>query len=595
MRYLGEEQHSVHKDWAATSLHVALAFPDVYEIGMSHLGLRILYDMINAHPEWMAERAFAPWADMAALMREHTMPLCSQESCVPLDAFDVVGFSLQFELSYTAMLWMLDLAGIPRRAVDRAPEHPVVIAGGPTAVNPEPVAAFLDAVLIGEAEDVLDELLDTIRQARAEGLDRPLLWRRLAQLPGVYVPALYEAVVDEAGRFAGMRPVAPEAPAVVERQWVRDLDAAPFPTAPIVPSVQVVHDRIGIEIMRGCTRGCRFCQAGMVSRPTRERSAATVQRLARETYANTGWDSISLMSLSSADHFEIEHMIAHLAEQFRDEHVRLSLPSLRLDAFTEPIAALIKETQSGSFTFAPEAGSDRLRWVINKDITDDMLLETAELVFRLGWTRVKLYFMVGLPTETDADLESMAELINRVYAIGRAHRGGRAQVRVTISAFVPKPHTPFQWCALVSETELDRRVRIVLDRCRARGIDLSWRPAGQYRLEGLLSRGGRECASLLEAAVDAGATLDNWGSDLRGERWNQLLAARGIDPLCDDWPARLELPLPWDHIGVGVSAEFLRREWQHSMAGRFTDDCKTDICSACGVPCATEMHGPFDS
>ncbi len=593
MRYLGDELHSVHKDWAATTLHVGLAFPDVYEIGMSHIGLRILYHMINARPTWMAERVFAPWHDMAARMRERGMPLCSQESCLPVRAFDVLGFSLQYELCYATMVWMLDLAGIPRRAADRTPEDPVVIGGGPTTVNPEPVAPFMDAVLIGDAEDVLADLLEAIEQGRAEGLDREQLWRRLARIPGVYVPGLYQAVTDTAGRLLGTLARTPDVPAVVERQWVRDLDTAPYPTAPVVPNMQIVHDRIVVEIMRGCTRGCRFCQAGMTYRPTRERSAATVQRIAEATYANTGWDTISLASLSSADHFEIEQMISGLVDRFKEERVGLSLPSLRLDAFTETMAAKIKEAQKGGFTFAPEAGSDRLRWVINKDITDEMLLETAELVFRLGWTHVKLYFMVGLPTETDADVENMAALINRVAAIGRAHRGRRAKVRVTISAFVPKAHTPFQWCAQLPVEELSRRVQLVLDRCRDRAIALSWREPVQYRVEGLLSRGGRDCARLIEAAVDGGATLDSWTSELDHALWDRILAEHGRDPIGEDWPSRVDAPLPWDHINAGVGKPFLQREWAQSLAGRFTEDCKTDICTACGVPCATEIGDDF--
>ena len=593
MRYLGDELHSSHKDWDTVTLRVALAFPDIYEIGMSHIGLRILYHMINRRAEWMAERVFAPWHDMAALMAEHHMPLCSQESCVPVRAFDVLGFSLQYELCYTTMVRMLDLAGVPRRAADRTPEDPVVIAGGPTTVNPEPVAPFLDAALIGDAEDVLETLLACVEQARAEGLERPELWRRLARIPGVYVPGFYRPMHDTAGHYLGTLSESPDAPAAVERQWVRDLDAAPFPTAPIVPNMQIVHDRIVVEIMRGCTRGCRFCQAGMTYRPTRERRAATVQRIAEDTYRNTGWDTISLASLSSADHFEIEQMISGLVDRFKDERVGLSLPSLRLDAFTETMAAKIKQVQKGGFTFAPEAGSDRLRWVINKDITDEMLLETAELVFRLGWTRVKLYFMVGLPTETDADLENMAALINRVHAIGRAHHGGRAAVRVTISAFVPKPHTPFQWCAQVPVPELTRRVRIVLNRCRDRAIALSWREPVQYRLEGLLSRGGRECAPFLEAAVDAGATFDSWTSELDHALWDRVLADHGLDPIAVNWPDRVEAPLPWDHIDAGVSKAFLQREWRHSLADHFTEDCKTDTCAACGVPCATEIGDHF--
>jgi len=590
MRYLGDELNSIHKDWNAATLHVALAFPDVYEIGMSHIGLKILYKMINDRPEWMAERVFAPWHDMSRLMREHDMPLCSQESCYPAKAFDVLGFSLQYELCYATMVWMLDLAGVPRRARDRDVRDPVVIAGGPTTVNPEPVAEFLDAVLIGDAEDVLEELLKTIAQARAEGVDRFTLWRRLAQIEGVYAPGLYTPVYDADGGYQGVFKEAYDAPDTVERAWVRDLDTAPFPTKPIVPSLEVVHDRTVIEIMRGCTRGCRFCQAGMTYRPTRERRAETVLRLAEETYENTGWDTISLASLSSADHFEIEPMIETLTERFSGDHVGLSLPSLRIDAFTERMAATIKKAQkSGGFTFAPEAGSDRLRWVINKDITDAMLLETAEMVFRLGWHHVKLYFMIGLPTEEDADLENMARLINQVYAIGKAHHGRRAAVRVTISAFVPKSHTPFQWWPLVPMDELNRRVRIVVDRCTDRNIHLSWREPVQYRLEGLLSRGGRECSAMLEAAVDAGATFDSWTSELDAETWDHVMARYDADPMDVHWPDKLDAPLPWDHLHAGVSKDYLQREWRHSLAGHFTEDCKTDICSACGVPCATEI------
>ena len=589
LRYLGDEPNSVHKAWDATTLHVALAFPDIYEIGMSHVGLRILYHMINERAAWMAERVFAPWHDMAACMHEAGMPLCSQESCIPVRAFDVLGFSLQYELCYPTMVWMLDLAEIPRRAEDRTDAHPVIVAGGPCTVNPEPFAEFCDAVLIGDAEDVLETLLTTIEVARAAGVERRELWRRLARIEGVYVPPLYAPMLDSDGRFMGLLPTEPGAPAVVHRQWVRDLDSAPFPTKPVVPLLQIVHNRMVVEIMRGCTRGCRFCQAGMTYRPTRERSAATVQRIVEDTYAATGWDAVSLSSLSSTDHFEIERMIASLVDRFQGEHVGLSLPSLRLDAFTESLATKIKEAQKGSFTFAPEAGSDRLRWVINKDITDAMLLETADMVFRLGWTHVKLYFMVGLPTETDEDLVSMARLINRVQAIGRSHCGRRARVRVTLSAFVPKPHTPFQWEPLVPLAELARRTRVVVDQCRDRAVHLSWREPMQYRIEALLSRGGRECGEVVEAAVDAGATFDSWTSEFDHGRWDRLLAERGIDPIADDWLARVDGPLPWDHVDAGVSKAFLQREWRQSRAGHFTEDCKTDICSACGVPCATEM------
>ena len=589
-RYLGGERGSVAKDWTTVDVTMALAFPDVYEVGMSHLGSAILYRVLNATPWIAAERAFAPWPDREAQLRAGCEPLASLESARPLSAFDIVGFSLQYELSYTNVLTMLDLAGLPRRAADRTAAHPLVVVGGPCALNPEPLADFIDCAVLGDGEDAVLDLCAAVREARTAGLDRNALRERLAQIPGVYVPACYDVSYRPDGRIAAIGHRAP-APPRVRRRIVADLDAAPFPEEPIVPLLQTIHDRVAVEVARGCTRGCRFCQAGYLYRPVRERQPDTLRRQIDTALKRSGYDEVSLLSLSTGDYTAIEPLLQNLMGCYADQKVAVSLPSLRVGSLTPALMEEIKKVRKTGFTLAPEAGSERLRRVINKGISEEDLLAASTTAFTLGWRIIKLYFMMGLPTETAEDLAALVDLAARVKASGRGSQGG-ADVNVSVSNFVPKAHTPFQWEAQLGREAIRNNQDYLRDALKKRRLRLKWHEAELSVLEGVFARGDRRLGALLERAVDLGCRFDGWRDHFRWDLWQQALAETGTDPAFYLRERQIGETLPWDHLDAGVTKAFLLRERQHALLGQATVDCRFGQCSACGV-CDFEKIRPL--
>ena len=564
-RYTDGEWNAVHKDPARARARFALIYPDAYEVGMSHLGLQILYHVVNSHPDFLAERAFAPWPDMHRELRGHGLPLTSLESRTPLREFDVVGVTLPYELTYANILNMLDLAGIPLRSADRGADDPLVIGGGPGAVSPEPIADFFDAILIGEGEEAIVEI------AEAAALpDRAAALERLAAIPGMYVPANYEASFEGPGPVGSVTP-RNGAPAQIARRFVADLDAAPFPTRQIVPFLDTVHSRITLEIMRGCARGCRFCQAGPAYRPRRERSLETLLRQAEEAVAATGYDEISLLAFTSVDHRDIEQLVGELVARFGDRGVGVALPSLRADAFSVALADRIQQVRKSGLTFAPEAATARLRKVIRKQMTEDDLFAAADAAFSSGWARLKLYFMIGLPTETDEDVEAIADLVQRLVSFGRGalgSRAGRLRSAVSIASFVPKPHTPFQWVGQDDPAALLRKQQLLQQGLRGRAIKLSWTDPGVSALEAAISRGDRRVGRAIEAAWRLGAAFDAWGEHFDFDRWQQAFQQADLD-LAHYANRALDYrdPLPWDHISCGVEKSALQREAETALGG----------------------------
>lgn len=583
----------IDREWGARHVtdaeyRAVLMYPDTYEIGQANQALGILYELLNATPGVAAERAYLPAPDLIELMRAEGLPLFSLESCIPVSDFDLVGITVPYELTWTNVLELLDLAGLPLRASERDGSHPLVIGGGPCVYNPEPFAPFFDALLIGEGEDAVGEMVRVHRRSREAGASRDELLVELARLPGVYVPSLYEPRHDAQGRFTGVVAKA-GAPVPVTKRVVTNLDAHRAPVCPVVPFVDVVHDRFAIEVLRGCTRGCRFCQAGMVYRPVRERSADTVVRDALAGLACTGYDEVSLTSLSTADHSELEEVLRRLSRRLAGTGVSVSLPSLRVDAFSVDMARLIGGAgRKSGLTFAPEAGTQRLRDVINKNVTEDDLITTVTRAFEAGWRRVKLYFMIGLPTETDADVIGIGELVSRVLDAAKAAtpppQRGSVRIGVSISTFVPKAGTPFQWEAQIGLDEVLRRQRLVRESMPRKGVELHWHDAEVSFLEGVMARGGREVAEAIEAAWRAGAVFDAWTERFSLARWMNAFAQAGIDP--EDIANRerpLDEPLPWGHISSGVSTDYLIRERERAYQARTTPDCSFGGCTGCDV------------
>lgn len=589
-RYIGGEYGSVVKDWDEAEVRVAFAFPDVYEVGMSHLGLQILYHVVNQRPDALLERAFAPWTDMEREMRQRNLPLFALESNRPVRDFDMLAFTLQYELSYTNILNMLDLAGIPLRTEERANDMPIVVAGGPCAYNVEPLAPFLDAVFLGEGEEGLNEMLDVLIRNKGRGREDRIA--ALAAVPGVYIPRFYDVSYRDDGGIDRVAPNRPGVPDRVVKRIVYNLDQAPFPTKPIVPYLNTVHDRAMLEVFRGCTRGCRFCQAGAIYRPVRERNMSTLMDQAAELLRNTGHEEISLTSLSTSDYSHIQPLIEGLVNRYAEQKVNVALPSLRVDAFAVDLAKAVQKVRRSSLTFAPEAGSQRLRDVINKRVTEEDIMATAEAAFSAGWQKLKLYFMIGLPTETEEDIDGIADLAYRVLDRGREAGVPRGRLRVTVSAssFVPKPHSPFQWEPQAPMDELrDKQSRL---RRRLKGpVSFKWHEVEASFLEAVFARGDRRLAAVLERAFTLGCRLDGWRECFRYDLWQQAFEETGINPA--DYAYRRYAytdTLPWEHLDPGISKKFLALEHRRALAGETTADCRHDACTGCGLCPSLEVE-----
>ena len=585
-RYLGLERNVVRKDLSAMDVTVCLAFPDAYEIGMSHTGTKILYEIVNRRAAWACERTYAPWTDFEAVLRRENVPLFSVESFAPVRDFDVLGFSLQSEMNYTNVPNMLDVAGIPVLAAERGDADPVVIGGGPCVANPEPLADFFDVFLIGDAEEALPVFLEAVAKTR----DLPRRERLLAfaACPGIYVPSLYDVTYDattgDGDRVASYVPNAPGVPAEVKRVWVEKLSADVYPEKPMVPSVDIVQDRLGLEIMRGCTQGCRFCQAGYWYRPVRELDPADVAKATKAFIDEAGWSEVGLLSLSSADYSQIEPLVACLAPELAKTKVSISLPSLRAEAFSVALADAVSEVRKSGFTFAPETGSDRLRRVINKTFTNADMVKAADVAFGRGWDMIKVYTMIGLPTETEPDLDELVTLVKDILAQGRKH-GVRPQVNVSVGCFIPKSFTPFQWFGFDGVENLERKIAYLKDRFRSvKGAKMTWHEPREAEIEAMLSLGDRRMSAAILEVWKRGGRFDAWSEHFSWERWTEALEAAGVPKSRHLRHKDLKETLPWDVVDASIRKPFLVVEWKKALKEMDTDDCKWGHCYACGVP-----------
>ena len=575
-RYAGGERGTIVKDPAQVRLRFALAFPEVYEIAQSHLGLQILYDLLNGRDEIQAERAYAPWIDMEAQLRQHGFPLASLDTCTPLSEFDIIGFSLQYELTYTNILMMLDLGGIPLLSHERDARHPLIIAGGPCAFHPEPIADFIDAFLLGDGEEAIFDICDVY--LAWDKKDRQTLLRTLSRIPGVYVPSLFAPAYNPDGTLSEIRPLDAEYQGVNKR-IVKDLNSIPPLRNQVVPNVNIVHDRIAVEVMRGCVRGCRFCQAGYIYRPLRERDPRALQEQIEKLVKQSGYEEVSLLSLSTGDYSCINPLLRELMNRFAGLKVSVSLPSTRVDALSPHILEEIRRVRKTGFTLAPEAGSQRLRDVIQKEYKEEELVEAARMLFGLGWKSVKLYFMLGLPTETEEDLRGIVDLSRKVSAAGNHRR----QVTASVSTFVPKPHTPFQWAPQISLEETEARQQFLRRELRRNGIQFKWHDARSSYLEGVFARGDRRLGGPLLSAYRLGCRFDGWTEQFRLDLWQQAFAEHNVDT--DFYLRRrvLDEVLPWDHLDSGVSKKWLQRDLAKAFAATLTPDCSVERCSYCGA------------
>lgn len=590
-RYIGNEVNAVVKDLQKVDIRFAMCFPDVYEIGMSHLGMQILYDMFNRREDIYCERIFSPWTDLDQIMREQKIPLFALESQDPIKVFDFIGITLQYEMCYTNILQVLDLGQIPLHWADRTEEDPIIIGGGPCAYNPEPLAEFFDMFYIGEGETVYFELMDRYKENKKKGGSRREFLETAAEIDGIYIPAFYDVSYKEDGTIESMKPNNSHAKEKVTKQLVVTMDEAYYIENPVVPFIKVTQDRVVLEVMRGCIRGCRFCQAGNVYRPLREHSLEYLQEYACKLLKSTGHEEISLSSLSSSDYTHLEGLVNFLIEEFKDKGVNISLPSLRIDAFSLDVMSKVQDIRKSSLTFAPEAGSQRLRDVINKGLTEEIILKGAGEAFRGGWNRVKLYFMLGLPTETVEDMEGIAELSEKVaeiyYEIPKDQRNGKVQVVASSSFFVPKPFTPFQWARMCTKEEFLERAYIVKDKFKKmlnqKSLKYNYHEADLTVLEGVLARGDRKISSLIEEVYKNGAIYDSWSEHFKNDIWMKAFETCRLD--ADFYTVReraLEEVFPWDFIDAGVSKEFLKREWQNAVSEKVTPNCR-ERCSGCGA------------
>ena len=587
IRYVGGEFNSVVKDKKNIRTRMALCFPDNYEIGMSHLGLKILYSLINAREDCWAERVYAPWPDMEALMRENHIPLYGLESLDPLREFDFLGFSLQYELSYTNILNMLDLAGIDPLAENRTNDDPVIFAGGPCAMNAEPLCDFFDCFQLGEGEEIMLEMIDLYQKHRASGKwDKKAFLKDAAQIPGMYVPSLYDVTYHEDGTIAAVTPK-DGAPATITKRIVKDFDKVFYPDTFIVPYTEVVHDRAVLEVMRGCIRGCRFCQAGFIYRPIRAKKPDTLCSQGKALCDSTGYEEMSLASLSTSDHPQVEEMLDKIIDYTQEEHINLSLPSLRVDNFSKELLEKVSKVRKSGLTFAPEAGTQRLRDVINKGVTEEEIMRTSRIAFEGGYTSVKLYFMLGLPFETMDDVLGITALGQRVvdlyYSLPTKPKGKAVNVSISVSTFVPKPFTPFQWAAQDTYDEIVEKQHALTHSVTTRKISLAWHEVRTSVLEGVIARGDRRLGKAIYNAWKMGCKFDSWEEFFDFDKWVKAIADAGLT--IEFYASRQRTPdeiFPWDHIDVGVSKAFLRREYEKASRAEVTPNCK-EHCAGCGA------------
>ena len=590
-RYIGNEVNAANKDFDAAEVTFAMCFPDVYEIGMSHMGMQILYDMFNQWEDTCCDRVYSPWTDLDAIMRKEQIPLFGVESQRPIREFDFLGVTLQYEMCYTNVLQVIDLSQIPLLAKDRTEEHPIVIGGGPCAYNPEPIADFFDLFYLGEGETQYRVLLDLYKECKKNGTTREEFLAKAASIPGIYAPRFYDVTYHEDGTIASFAPNRPDVPDRVCKEIVQDVTNTYYPKKPLVPYIKATQDRVVLEIQRGCIRGCRFCQAGMIYRPVRERSLEFLQETAREMIENTGHEEISLSSLSSSDYSQLEGLVNYLIDNFGRKGMNISLPSLRIDAFSLDVMSKVQDIRKSSLTFAPEAGSQRLRDVINKNLTEEVIINGAGMAFDAGWNRVKLYFMLGLPTETDEDRKEIAYLAEKIakryYEIPKDKRNGKVQIVISTSFFIPKPFTPFQWAPMLPTKRYLDLARVVnttvKEQLNKKSMTYNWHEAETTTLEGVFARGDRKVAQVILKAYQKGCIYDAWGDKMNFQTWVDTFAECGVD--MDFYTVRersLDEILPWDFIDVGVTRKFLETEWTRALAGETTPNCR-QRCSGCGA------------